>query len=177
MPTFCFTAERLVVKTPLRLQQLLEPVVTAMGYELVGTEYVGQGRRHVLRLYIDSPTGVTLDDCSRVSHQVSGVLEVEDPISSPYTLEISSPGLDRPLFGLCDFERFIGRKVQLKLSPPPSGSIPEEGERRAGSAAERRKIIGVLKSVQGGNVVVEEKDQELVLPLERIEKANLVPEI
>ncbi|CAK0761340.1 ribosome maturation factor RimP [Gammaproteobacteria bacterium] len=167
-----------VVKAPLRLQQLLEPVVTAMGYELVGMEYVGQGRRHILRLYIDTPVGVTLDDCSRVSHQVSGILEVEDPISGPYTLEISSPGLDRPLFGGRDFERFIGRKVQVKLSSSPYGSTPEEeGERGVGSIAGRRKVVGVLKGVQGGNVVVEEQGHELVLPLERIEKANLIPEV
>ncbi|CAK0763711.1 ribosome maturation factor RimP [Gammaproteobacteria bacterium] len=166
-----------VVKASSRLQPLVEPVVTAMGYELVGMEYTGQGRRHVLRLYIDSPIGVTLDDCSRVSHQVSGILEVEDPIAGPYTLEISSPGLDRPLFGVRDFERFVGRKVQVKLSPPPFGAVPEEeGERRT-AVAGRRKVSGVLKGVQGANVVVEEQGQALVLPLERIEKANLIPEV
>jgi len=162
-----------VVKAPLQLKQLLEPVVTAMGYELIGVEYVGQGHRHILRLYIDSPTGVTLDDCGRVSHQVSGLLEVEDPIPGPYTLEISSPGLDRPLFGVSDFERFAGHKVQVKLSSPPYGSLPIE----EGSIVGRRKVTGLLKGVRGEHIVVEEHDHELVLPLERIEKANLVPEV
>jgi ribosome maturation factor RimP len=160
------------------LKELLEPVVMAMGYELVGMEYVGQGRRHLLRLYIDSPTGVTVDDCGRVSHQVSGILEVEDPIPGPYTLEISSPGLDRPLFEVQDFVRFIGHKIQVKLSPPAYGSpSPKEEAQNAGSIMGRRKVSGLLKGVQDMHIVVEEQGHELVLPLERIEKANLIPEV
>jgi ribosome maturation factor RimP len=164
-----------VVKVPSQLKQLLEPVITAMGYELVGIEYVGQGRRHLLRLYIDSPSGITLDDCSRVSHQVSGLLEVEDPIPGPYTLEISSPGLDRPLFGVHDFERFTGHRVQVKLSP--SYDSPSTDDSSKGSIMGRRKVTGLLKVVRGESIVVEEQGHELVLPLERIEKANLIPEV
>lgn len=164
-----------MVKASTQLKQLLEPVVTAMGYEVVGIEYIGQGRRRILRLYIDSPNGVTLDDCSRVSHQVSGLLEVEDPIPGPYTLEISSPGLDRPLFGVHDFERFTGYQIQVKLSPPYD-SLPTENPSK-GSIVGRRKVKGLLKVVRGEWIVVEEQGHELVLPLERIEKANLIPEV
>ncbi|CAK0764815.1 ribosome maturation factor RimP [Gammaproteobacteria bacterium] len=167
-----------MVKAPSRLKQLLEPLVIAMGYELVGMEYIGQGRRRVLRLYIDKPTGVTVDDCGRLSHQVSGVLEVEDPIPGPYTLEISSPGLDRPLFEIQDFERFIGHKVHVKLFPQPTGSImTEKSEHDAVSISGRSKVTGLLKGTLGAYIVVEEQGHELVVPLERIEKANLIPEI
>ena len=178
----CCNEGKGVVKTPSRLHQLAEPVVATMGYELVGIEYAGQGHRRILRFYIDSPTGVTLDDCSRVSHQLSGVFEVEDPIPGPYVLEISSPGLDRPLFGVRDFVRFVGRKIQVKLSPAspsPLVGVPhsEGGEHSADPVAGRRKVAGVLKTVQGGTIVVEEQGHDLVLPLERIEKANLIPEV
>ncbi len=170
----CCGEDRVVVKAPSRLHPLIEPVVTAMGYELVGIEYAGQGHRRILRLYIDSPTGVTLGDCGRVSHQVSGVLEVEDPIPGPYLLEVSSPGLDRTLFGVRDFERFAGRKIQVKLSPLPMGMTPQAAE---DPLAGRRKIVGVLQGVQGGNIVVEEEGHVWVLSLDRVEKANLIPDI
>ena len=164
-----------MIKTPSRLQQLIEPVVTAMGYELIGLEYVSQGRRHLLRLYIDSAAGVNLDDCGRVSHQVSGILEVEDPIHGPYTLEVSSPGLDRPLFGMRDFVRFVGHKIQVRLALPMH-STEDACNHGAASIAGRRKVTGLLKGVQDTHLVVEEQGQELLLPLGRIEKANLIPE-
>ncbi len=163
-----------MIKTPSRLHQLIEPVVTTMGYELVGIEQGGQGHRRVLRLFIDSPTGVTLGDCSRVSHQVGGVLEVEDPIPGAYILEVSSPGIERPLFEVRDFERFAGRKVQVKLSP---AMVPEDKDPSTNPLVGRRKVVGVLRGVQDGNIVVEEQGHGLVLPLERIEKANLIPEV
>ncbi|MEN9461286.1 MAG: ribosome maturation factor RimP, partial [Pseudomonadota bacterium] len=101
------------------LQQLFEPAVTALGYELVGVERLSFGRRGaLLRVYIDSPTGITVDDCGRVSHQISGILDVEEPIKSDYTLEVSSPGLDRPLFALEHYVRFVGKEVSLRLHRP-----------------------------------------------------------
>ena len=151
-----------VAKTSPKVVEIIEPVVTAMGYELVGIEFTGAGRRQTLRIYIDSPVGITLDDCSRVSYQVSGALDVEDPIPTAYTLEISSPGLDRPLFNPQDYERFVGKRVQVRLADLVEG---------------RRKVTGVLKGLRGNTVVVEEQGLERVLPLERIEKANLVPEV
>ena len=81
-----------------RLRRLLEPAVEGFGYELLGVQLLAQGHHSKLRVYIDSEEGITVDDCARVSHQVSGVLEVEDPIPGQYTLEVSSPGMDRPLF-------------------------------------------------------------------------------
>ena len=89
---------------PFNLRDLLEPAVTALGCELVGIEYRPNGAQSLLRVYIDRPDGVTVDDCSAVSYQVSGLLDVEDPVPGHYTLEVSSPGLDRPLFQAHDFE-------------------------------------------------------------------------
>jgi len=87
------------------LQAMLAPAVAAVGFELWGVEFFQQGRHSVLRLFIDGPEGVGVDDCARVSHQASGVLDVEDPIAGEYTLEVSSPGWDRPLFTLAHYAR------------------------------------------------------------------------
>lgn len=144
-----------------QLQDLLEPAVGALGYELLGIEHLAQGRHSLLRLYIDSPDGITVEDCERVSHQVSGVLEVEDPIKGQYTLEVSSPGLDRPLFKLAHYERFVGEVVSLRLARPIEG---------------RRKFKGRLLSLREGLVVVDVDGTEMELPFEDIEKAHLVPQ-
>src|SRR4030042_5683453 len=90
------------------LRVLLEPAVAALGFELVDTEFSGSGRQAVLRIYIDKPDGVTVDDCALVSRQVSAILDVEDPITGQYMLEVSSPGLDRPMVKRADFQRFGG---------------------------------------------------------------------
>ncbi len=143
------------------LEALLEPAVSRLGYELVGVEYHG-GRRALLRLYIDREGGVSVEDCQRVSRQVSGLLDVEDPIPGPYTLEVSSPGLDRPLFRAEDFQRFAGREVRIRTD------VPLEG---------RRNFRGVLRGLRGGEVLVEVDGAEFALPVERIEQARLVPEL
>ncbi len=101
-----------------QIQQFIEPAVIALGYELWGIDYIPQGQQSTLRIYIDSPNGVTVDDCAAVSHQASGILDVEDVIQSRYTLEVSSPGAERPLKRLEDFVRFSGKKVRVKLSEP-----------------------------------------------------------
>ncbi len=145
-----------------RLYRLLTPAVTALGYELVGVEHLRQGRHSVLRLYIDSDSGVTVEDCARVSHQVSGVLDVEDPVRGEYSLEVSSPGLDRPLFSLAQFERFRGRQVRLVLATPRAG---------------RRKFSGRLEGVRDGRVVVEVDGEQLLFSLAEIDRARLVPEL
>jgi len=142
------------------LRKLLEPAVTALGFELVGVEFV-HGKRGLLRVYIDSEDGVTVDDCQAVSHQVSGVLDVEDPIPGQYSLEISSPGLDRPLFHARDFERFAGHEVRLRLSVPVNG---------------RRKFKGTLLGFRGEQVVVQTEDEELMVSLDEIDQARLVPD-
>lgn len=144
-----------------RLRRLLEPSVVGLGYEFVGVELQGRGGRSLLRLYIDRSEGVTVDDCERVSRQVSGVLDVEDPIRGAYTLEVSSPGLERPLFTPEHFERFAGERVKVKLD------IPVEG---------RRSITGVLRAMREGCVVVLEDGVERVLPLDAIRRAHLAPD-
>ena len=143
------------------VRAVIEPAVTALGYELVGVEYLPQGRHSLLRVYIDSDDGITIDDCEAVSRQVSAVLDVEDPIKGQYTLEVSSPGVERPLFTREHYERFLGERVQIRLQAPLEG---------------RRRFTGTLKALDGGDVVVEVDGEEIPLPLEQIEKAHLAPE-
>lgn len=146
-----------------KLKKVLAAVVETMGYELVGVEFHTRSVNPLLRVYIDSESGVTLDDCQRVSHQLGGVLDVEDPISGPYTLEISSPGLDRPLFEARHFDRFAGAQARLQLREPLDG---------------RRKLMGRLLGMRDGDVaIVDSEGREWRVPLERIEKARLVPEL
>jgi ribosome maturation factor RimP len=143
------------------LRELIEPAITALGYELVGVEFM-HGKTGVLRVYIDHPEGIGVDDCEQVSHQVSGILDVEDPIRGRYALEVSSPGLDRPLYQARDFERFAGSEVDLRLLAPLDG---------------RRKFKGVLGGLRDGQVVVQmNDDEELVVALEEIDQARLVPD-
>lgn len=144
-----------------RLNGLIRPAVEALGYELVGVEFRRGRGRALLRVYIDQEDGITLDDCQRVSHQVSGVLDVEDPIVERYDLEVSSPGLDRPLFEPEHFQRFAGRTAKVRLSPPVDG---------------RRKITGVLLGFEDGNVRLDEEGIERRVPLDSVSAARLVPE-
>ena len=146
----------------LQISKLLEPGIRSMGYELVGVEYQSGGKGGgLLRVYIDHEHGITADDCQKVSYQVSGVLDVHDPIPGHYTLEISSPGLDRPLFKAADFERFAGQLVKLRTRLPLDG---------------QRNFRGRLRGLRDGQVVIEQDGGETVLPYEQIEQARLVPE-
>jgi len=145
-----------------KLTELARSVVEPMGYELVGVEHSQSGRGgSVLRVYIDHEKGITLDDCSAVSHQLSGVLDVEDPLPGQYDLEVSSPGLDRPLFTAEHFERFRGHKARLKLA-----------ERQEG----RRNFAGVIDGVRDDEVLLTIDGETRVFPLSMIESAHLVPE-
>ncbi len=143
-----------------QLQALLAPVVEALGYECWGLEYISQGRHSVLRIYIDHADGVLVEDCEKVSRQVSGVLDVEDPISNEYTLEVSSPGMDRPLFTLEQFAKHAGELVKIKLRSPYEG---------------RRNFQGPLRGVEEQDVVVLVDDHEYLLPIDLIDKANIIP--
>jgi ribosome maturation factor RimP len=159
-PIFYFGVE--MGKASQQLHDIIEPAVTALGYELVGVEHLAQGRHSMLRIYIDSAAGITVDDCAKVSHQVSAVLDVEDPIHGHYTLEVSSPGLDRPLFTAEHYRRYVGNEIQVRLHAPLQG---------------RRKFKGILREISDDDVVVLEVDgTEYRLPLGEIEKANLVPQ-
>jgi ribosome maturation factor RimP len=148
------------------LMRLLEPPIEALNYELVDIEFAREGRGGVLRIFIDcragdSGVGITVEDCARVSHAVSQVLEAQDPIKGHYTLEVSSPGFDRILRTRAHFERFLGERIFAELK------LPIEG---------RRRFAGVLKSVADGTIVVEVDGKAHSLPLERIQKARLRPE-
>ncbi|HFD92406.1 MAG TPA: ribosome maturation factor RimP [Gammaproteobacteria bacterium] len=143
-----------------QLTQLLQPAVEMLGYELLGIEYFSSGNRHTLRIYIDKEGGITVEDCERVSRQVSSLLDVEDPIKGHYTLEVSSPGLDRPLFTAAHFVRFSGSRVKLRTFAPLNG---------------RRNFQGILHGMQDGRVELEVDGEQVLLPLEDIEKARIVP--
>ncbi|HHW2072317.1 TPA: ribosome maturation factor RimP [Pseudomonas aeruginosa] len=143
-----------------QLQALLAPVVEALGYECWGVEFISQGRHSVLRVYIDRPEGILIDDCEAVSRQVSGILDVEDPISGEYTLEVSSPGMDPPLFTLEQFAKHAGEQVKIRLRSPYEG---------------RRNYQGILRGVEEQDVVVLVDDHEYLLPIDSIDKANIIP--
>lgn len=144
-----------------RLTNLLQPVVEDLGYEFVGLEYTGPSKNAVLRIYIDNEEGIDLDDCSRVSGEVAAVLDVEDPISGQYNLEISSPGLDRPLFTPEQYARFAGELVQLSTFAPVDG---------------RRKFKCRILNVEGERLLVEQDGAEIALEFNNIAKAKLVPD-
>ena len=144
---------------PLHIGDMLEPGIRSLGYELVGVEF--QSGSSLLRIYIDSDKGISADDCQKVSYQVSGVLDVEDPIPGHYTLEVSSPGLDRLLFRPEDFERYAGQLIKLRVVYPIEG---------------QRKFKGLLLGMQDRNVVIKQDDMEISLPFDQVEQARLVPE-
>ena len=144
-----------------QLETLLEPVVNSMDYEFVGLEFISQGRHSILRIYIDSENGVGVDDCADVSRQLSAVLDVEDPIASEYSLEISSPGLNRPLFKLSQYEQFLGEEVKFKTIRPQL----ENGQ---------RKFKGTITAVENNNVVFDIDNEVLSVPFIDIDKANIV---
>ncbi len=145
------------------LTQMFEPVIESMGYELVGVEFNAGGGHGTLRVYIDREAGVNIDDCAAISHQVSGILDVEEPIKQAYDLEISSPGIDRPLFKLADFERFSGNTAKIRLEVALQG---------------RKNFKGRLQGVVDSKLVAIEVDGERFdLPYADIARANLVGEL
>jgi ribosome maturation factor RimP len=145
-----------------KIQELLEPTVEALGFNLWGLELLSQGRHSLLRVYIDGENGVNVDDCAEVSRQVSGVMDVEDPISGEYTLEVSSPGVDRFLFRMDHYLAYVGEWIELRLHAPIEG---------------RRKFKGTLKGIEGEDVVVQVDNHEYLLPHSAIEKAQVKPRL
>ena len=143
------------------LLNLLEPELEAMGYELVALD-VRTGGKGLVRLYIDGPDGVNLEDCERVSHQVSGLLDVEDPIPGEYMLEVSSPGLDRPLRKAEHFQRFEGHEARVRLRVPRDG---------------RRRFKGVIKDAGQDGFVLESDEGSVRIALDEIDLARLVPDL
>jgi ribosome maturation factor RimP len=143
------------------LWDLFEPVVKGMGYELVEIEYQPNPKHGVLRLFIDKKSGIQVEDCSAVSKQISAVIDVEDPIPGHFNLEISSPGMDRPLRRAEDFQQYSGEVVKIKTS------MAFEGQ---------RNFKGRLKGLEEDLVIVECEDKEVRLPITAIDKARLVPD-
>lgn len=146
------------------VEQLALPLVTAIGMELVEVEYRREGRHMILCLYLDKPGGITLDDCAAVSRELSAILDVEDVVPGNYSLEVSSPGLNRPLKGKDDFVRFAGRLVKIRTFqqfPDDRGNL-------------RKTFLGTLQGVDGEEVVLQLKEgQGARIPLSGIAKANL----
>lgn len=143
-----------------QLQALLAPVIESMGCELWGLEYLTQGRFSTLRIFIDAPEGVSLEECEKVSRQISSVMDVEDPIDGEYTLEVSSPGLDRTLFSLAHYQRYVGETINGKLRSPIEG---------------RRRFKAEIRAVEGDLVVMLLDKKEIKVPYTAIDKASLVP--
>jgi ribosome maturation factor RimP len=141
-----------------RLIALIEPLVGQLGYELVELEHTSGRGNAVVRLFIDRPEGVGLDDCERVSREVSAVLDVEDPIPTAYTLEVSSPGFDRVLRTRAHFERFVGARVHVELSAPREG---------------RRRYTGTLLAVDETGIALEVDRQRIPVAFAEIGKARL----
>lgn len=157
--TLVVTNGQLMKQASDRVCKLIEPIVTSMGYEPVGIEF--DARVRVLRIYIDKPEGITVDDCSDVSYQVSGVLDVEDPIPGNYHLEVSSPGLDRPLTKKEHFARFAGETVRLHTRTVLNG---------------RRHFKGLLRGLENEQVLLEAEGETFAIPFESVESARLAPE-
>ena len=146
----------------LELMRLLEPTIERMGYELTDLELRLGGRSGLVCVYIDQDEGIDIDDCEAVSRQVSAILDVEDPLPGHYTLEVSSPGLDRTLTKPAHFQRFMGEDVRVKLRFPLAG---------------RRNFRGALTSADEENIEVEVDGESHKLPIATIESARLVPSL
>ena len=145
-----------------QITDMLRSTVEALGFDLWGVEYLSQGRHSVVRVYIDGPDGITVDDCAAVSEQVGSVLDVEDPVTGEYTLEVSSPGVDRLLFRPEQYPGYVGEVIELRLRSAFEG---------------RRKFTGVLKGLEGEDVVIQVDDHEYLLPHGTIEKARVQPRL
>lgn len=159
---FCAkVSEEKMKQAPEHLVNLIEPIVEGLGYECVGIEYNPHPKHGLLRIYIDSDNGILVEDCSKVSHQISGVLDVEDPIQGNYQLEISSPGEDRPFFKVSQFERYIGSTVLVNLFKAIDG---------------RRKITGIIEKVEDDIITLKDGEQVFEVPFVAMSKARLVPE-
>jgi ribosome maturation factor RimP len=162
-PIFCFCVRRkdgaMIRDT---LVTLVRPVVEDLGYELWELEYSPGRGNGLLRLYIDAPAGIAIDDCERVSRAVSALLDVEDPVPGQYTLEVSSPGLERPLRTPEHFAPYTGEKVFVEMAQPVEG---------------RRRFEGVLAAAGARTIEVEVDGRRHALPINGIRKAHLAPDV
>lgn len=145
-----------------RITELVKPIVDGLNYELYYVEYVKENNEYFLRIYIDKPEGISLEDCEKVSRQVSDMLDVEDPIKDPYYLEVSSPGLNRPLFTEEHYNRFIGSEILVRFTKSISG---------------KKNIKGSLTEVTGEALIIGSDDGNFTVPKDKIKSVNLEGEI
>jgi ribosome maturation factor RimP len=152
-----------LINDPFGIVPIVEPVIVGMGYNFWGLECQSSQNTAQVRIFIDHCDGITLDDCSRVSQQLSAVLDVEDPVNVPYTLEISSPGINRKLFTVEQMKTAMGSKVKIKTNWP---------------IEERRNFRGIMKDANDEQVtVVTQEGDEFLLPIEAIKNAKLEVDI
>ena len=142
------------------IAELLTPTVESLGCQIWGVEFLRQGKHSKLRLYIDRDDGISVDHCAEVSRHVSDILDVEEFSNSAYTLEVSSPGMDRILFSEPQFAQSVGEQLDVRLN------FPYEG---------RKKFIGRLAGVEEHSVLLHIEDDEYVFPIENIQRARVVP--
>ena len=142
------------------IEKLLTPAVQSLDCEIWGVEFLSQGRHSKLRLYIDRTEGVSVDDCAKVSRLVGDVLDVEELLTGGYTLEVSSPGMDRIIFKPSQFEASVGETIDVRLN------FPFEG---------RKRIEGVLTGLDDDEAIVQVEEDEFLLPLENVARARIVP--
>jgi len=143
------------------LEMMIEPVVSGLGCDLWGVEQITRGRHTSLKVYIDTANGITVEDCEKISRQLSSIFDVEDPIPGNYALEVSSPGMDRILFRLDQYTAFIGEGIKLTLKAPFEG---------------RKNFKGSLTGIEGDEVIIRIDDEEFFIPYENIHRAHLVPD-
>ena len=158
-PFFYFWSKDLS-KLEQTLTEMLTPAAESLGFEMVGVEFVRAGKHSILRLFIDHPDGISVDHCADVSLQASAILDVEDPISTEYNLEVSSPGMDRPLFKAAHYAAVVNEVVAVKLRMP---------------MGDRRNFKGKLISCDDDNIVIEVDNETFTLAILNIEKGNVVP--
>ena len=142
-----------------KLVEMLKAPVEALGHKLWGLEYIQAGKHSILRLNIDNEKGIFIEDCAEASRQVSAVMDVEDPISTEYTLEVSSPGVDRPLFTAEQYQAYIGETVKVQLTMPVAGS---------------RNLKGTVTGVDGQMLNLSVDGNELIVALDNIRKGNVI---
>ncbi|MBN2646864.1 MAG: ribosome maturation factor RimP [Thiotrichales bacterium] len=143
-----------------KLEHAITPAIEAMGFDLWGLEFISAGRHSTLRVFVEKDGGITVDDCAKVSHQVSAILDVEDPISGAYHLEVSSPGMDRQLFKPVHFTLYQGQVVQVRTVTDILG---------------RRRFKGELLKVDAQQIELEVDGEIYTIAFDQIEKATLVP--
>lgn len=158
VPIFYLCVE--CMKRHIALEAIVEPAVLGLGYEFVGLEYLSQGKYSTLRVYVDSPGGISIDGCEKVSRQLSSVLDVESQFArGSYTLEVSSPGVDRKIFTLEQFPQFIGKKVHIALHTPLNG---------------QRNIKGILSAVNAEDLLLDVKGKVVDVNFANIAQANVI---